>query len=197
MHVEPQEFSISPLLIAGNYLRISLNGRRQRQPGDGLFYTVLQQVDILGFAVSSAVRDQSPTDKMIRAFAAPLFMNHHVNSGKPLRLVDIQKTWDHWKNLLGTANGFDEVEGEYFAVDVRSPLRSLEIFEMLIEAYLRILPNLVRVLDSWIVSGFQFTKQETLSLSRTLIDQGQEQFLISSLMGRDVILYLSDRMTQM
>ena len=140
------------------------------------------------------VRDQSPFDKMIRAFASPCF---NGNSGKPLRFVDIQKTWDHWKNLLGTANGFDEVEGEYFAVDVRSPLRSLEIFEMLLEAYLRALPNLVAALFGWIISGFQFTKQETLSLSRTLIDQGQEQLLISCLRGREVYFCLSVRMTHM
>jgi hypothetical protein len=46
-----QTFPVTPTLVIGNFVRLNLLGKYQTQPGNDLFYTVLQQVKIFGIHV--------------------------------------------------------------------------------------------------------------------------------------------------
>ncbi|KND00220.1 uncharacterized protein SPPG_04555 [Spizellomyces punctatus DAOM BR117] len=54
-----QSFNIKPTLVVGGYVRLHLHGRYQTQPGDNLYYTVLQSVRCFGIPIGLVADKQS------------------------------------------------------------------------------------------------------------------------------------------
>ncbi|KAJ3092258.1 hypothetical protein HK102_009228 [Quaeritorhiza haematococci] len=62
----PQVFNIKPVLVGGGYVRLDLYGRYQTQPGDNLWYTVLQSVKVNGIALGAAYEKPELSSSLIR-----------------------------------------------------------------------------------------------------------------------------------
>ncbi|TPX34808.1 hypothetical protein SmJEL517_g02649 [Synchytrium microbalum] len=50
---EWQYFPVGPFVVSGGYIRLEMRGRYETQPSDDLYYTVLQQVEAVGYPIGA------------------------------------------------------------------------------------------------------------------------------------------------
>ncbi|KAJ3050988.1 hypothetical protein HK097_008029 [Rhizophlyctis rosea] len=97
----PQSFDIKPTLVVGQYLRLDLHGRNQRQPNDNLFYTVLQSVKCYGLPLAAfpdLLTLHDTFSRLVDAFTHTQTPTPTQSSNSPIR--DIPDT--HLTPLLKT-----------------------------------------------------------------------------------------------
>ncbi|KAJ3270245.1 hypothetical protein HK104_004963, partial [Borealophlyctis nickersoniae] len=106
-------FNIKPTLVVGGFLRLDLRGRYQRQPGDNLFYTVLESVKCFGLPIGAFLNKPhvtAPLLSLASTFGAPFHLWSTSSTFSPDSLEgDISRALAARRNTAMVANGLAEL----------------------------------------------------------------------------------------
>eukprot|EP01132_Coremiostelium_polycephalum_P004581 gene4581-5718_t len=182
---QPQTFYLEPRLVVGNFIRIDLLGRVQKQSNDNLYYTVLRFVCVNGIPIGSLEDNKQELATSILKFASKftnikellppnnndINNNNNIEIPKILQQLKYQMVPKHDKVRIYNQNLYQIFQylsnGEFIKAAqlvVKFNMRSTEMFQLFLNN-----PNNNAISSYYIEltkSQEEFTQFETMYLTR-------------------------------